>query len=505
MLKRTLVLLAVLHLLSAPAMADSAPVNPWLAASPWPISHHDSYASDASPTPAPQREDELGAPQFVATGLVNISLPMSPKYPDGQSVWWGNNMNDVYKLGLVNGRLVKLASLKKTGSMLSALSSPTSGAYAMVTKDNTYISVSGLTVTAYGDAVSGNARSAIVVKKSVTLTSDIAASDDAIVGVNMMWDGSMAFATSKGVVGVIQPDFKTIAHLTLGSGQDAVSNSIASDENGGIYVVTSQAMYRVQWTGKDVSVDPAVGGWRATYNTGAGTSAGRLGQGSGSTPTLMGSGDQRFVAITDGATVNNVVLFWRDQIPADWHPITGLDPRIAAQMPVNFNDPQRQATQNEQSLTASGFGIVAVSNDYRNVEKLSALGASGGSTLNTLTTSLVELMSGRRAVQPWGVQKFEWNPSTRQLTSPWATLSVSCPNAIPTMSSLSQRFYCVGAYQNWWTIESLDWATGTNHFRKLMSQRADYNSFYSATQLNGDGSMIYGTLDGVVYLPAIQP
>ncbi|MDO9235295.1 MAG: hypothetical protein Q7U28_04575 [Aquabacterium sp.] len=492
-------------LVSTAVMADQAPKNPWLVDSPWAINHHDSYASDTSPSPGPTAANELGVPQFVGTGPINISLPMSSLYPDGRRVWWGNDVLSVYKLALVNGKLTKVASMKKTGSPLVALRTPTSGAYTLVDRDNTYFTVSGVSMLSYRDTQPGVVTSAIKQQAAFTLPTSVTSSDDAIVGLNILWDGNLAFVTRNAVVGVVSRDFKTIQSVKLGTGEDDVSNSIATDENGGIYVVSSKAMYRVQWTGKQLSTDPSTGAWRAEYNTGsAGGSAGRLGAGSGSTPTLMGTTGQRFVVITDGADVGNMVLFWRDQIPADWRAIApGKDSRIAAEMPINFGDVNRKVTKDEQSVVVSGYGALAVSNDYSNVGAISQLGSSSP-IAGSLTNGLIQLLSASPKVQPWGVQKFEWDQASRTLRSVWATLKVSCPNAIPTMSSASNRFYCVGAHNGWWTIESLDWTTGQGHFRKYVGMLPRYNSFYSQTQLNDDGSMIYGSFDGVVYLPAVK-
>ena len=61
----------------------------------------------------------------------------------------------------------------------------------------------------------------------------------------------------------------------------------------------------------------------------------RLGPGSGSTPSLMGTkaDDDRFVVITDGQALMHLVLFWRDEVPDDWEPIApGKDPRIACEI-----------------------------------------------------------------------------------------------------------------------------------------------------------------------------
>jgi hypothetical protein len=499
---RHLVTIATMAIATAAGSALAAtPVNPWLADSPWPVTHQDPYAQAASPVPGPGSAWQLGSPQWVSTGFINITLAMSPRYPDGSRVFWGSNPAGVYKLAVVNGALKKLATYDKPGNALSGLATPTSGAYTVVDIENTFYTVSGTTLIAYRDAVPGNARSAITQARSVSLPAWLADADDAIVGLNLLWDGNIAFATRDGKAGVIRRDFTQVLGVTLGDGSEQVSNSIATDEQGGIYVVSSKAMYRVQWTGSAVSLDPATGAWRAEYNAGTdGTGGGRLGAGSGSTPTLMGTAGQKFVVITDGAKVANLVLFWRDAIPADWQPLTaGKDRRIAAEMPVNFGNPNRSETKSEQSVLVSGYGAVVVSNDYRNVGLLS--GSTGVPLIDNMLNGLIVFNSGNPLHQPWGVQKFQWDTTTKKLRSTWVRNDVSCPNAIPVMSEASNRFYCVGAHLGSWTIESLDWTSGGGHFRKYIGVLPRWNSFYASTQLTGDGGIIFGTYNGAAYLP----
>lgn len=335
---------ATLIALSAAGSAlAAAPVNPWLADSPWPVSHQHPYAQAASPHAGPTGALRLGNAQHVSTGFINITLAQSPRYPNGSRVFWGSNPSSVYKLAVINGTLTKLATLAKPGNALGNIATPTSGAYTFVDIENTFYTVQGTTLLAYRDATAGQMNSPITLARSITLPTDIAASSDAIVGINLLWDGNIAFATRDGKAGVIHRDFTQVQGVTLGAGDEKVSNSIAADEQGGIYVVSSKAMYRVQWTGSTVSLDPATGAWRAEYNAGSGgIGGGRLGAGSGSTPTLMGTSGQKFVVITDGASVANLVLFWRDGIPANWQAIAaGKDRRIAAELPVNFGNANR--------------------------------------------------------------------------------------------------------------------------------------------------------------------
>ncbi len=62
---------------------------------------------------------------------------------------------------------------------------------------------------------------------------------------------------------------------------DWVRNSIAVDEDGGIYVVSAEHMHKVMWDGKKLSTDPTDGAWTEPYRS-------SLPSGSGATPTLMG-------------------------------------------------------------------------------------------------------------------------------------------------------------------------------------------------------------------------
>lgn len=97
------------------------------------------------------------------------------------------------------------------------------------------------------------------------------------------------------------------------------NESIAVDETG-IYVVTSKRMPKVVWTGTKLSMDEADGGWQSEYNTMSdeeALTAGAISRGSGTTPTLMGFGDDpdRLVVSSDAdAKGAHLVAFWRDQI-----------------------------------------------------------------------------------------------------------------------------------------------------------------------------------------------
>jgi hypothetical protein len=132
------------------------------------------------------------------------------------------------------------------------------------------------------------------------------------------------------------------AYVTFGG--EAVDNSICIDDKGGIYVVTSKRMLRLAWTGKKLSTKEADGAWESPYEAMDPEKAmamGALSRGSGTTPTLMGFGDDpdKLVLIADAAEEGtHLVAFWREAIPDDFVQKPGtLSRRIADQIRIDIS------------------------------------------------------------------------------------------------------------------------------------------------------------------------
>lgn len=490
-------LATLLPTITAWADNNEPPKNTFLADSAWPMTHRNSYVQASSPLPGPSDRDSLRFPRYESTGFINITQAMSAPYADGSIVAWGSNMSHVYKVLASREKLTQIDRMKKPDAV--KLTNATTGAYTVLDRDNHFYVPAAGKLYAYTDATPGSANSKISLARTFELPAEVlraAPEDDAIVGLNMTYDGYLALATKRGTVMVVSRDFKQFHYLMLGdSTGEEVSNSIAVDENGGIYVVTSEAMYRVQWTGTTLTLNDADGAWRSSYENGAEVQLpGRLGSGSGSTPTLMGVGDQdKFVVITDGQRVTNLVLFWRDEIPADWQPIApGKDRRIAAEVPVDYGDAARDVSVSEQSVLVRGYGAVVVNNDYGVTEQ------SSNPSLANLINGFVVFFSNTKRYAPYGVEKFEWNPVTRTVDVAWVNNDISCPNGIPTMSTATNLFYCVGQRNAVWNIEALDWDTGVSRFYRPMTSFFIHNSFYASTQIGPFGDIWTGTTSGVV-------
>ncbi|MCP4138265.1 MAG: hypothetical protein GY754_45305 [bacterium] len=463
---------------------NEPPINKYLADSPWPMSHRNPYCQASSPYEGPKKKIERKKLETLQgmPGLITIAI--SGKYPDGSRVLWGSNIRSVFKARYKDGELNYIDSVQKADYKLFDLLNPDigiSGAYTLIDKNGDFFLPKLTKIYAYGDAESGKAGSPIALKGVFEIPASKlkkTKEDEVriINGITLTYDGMIAVTTNGGLLCLVSRNFDKAVYFRFGENEE-ISNSLACDEDGGIYVVTSQKMYRVQWTGEKLSTDEKDGGWSADYEIGENIEGVRLGLGSGSTPTLMGTGNQdKFVVITDGQELMHLVLFWRDKIPANWKKIPGSkDRRIAAQVPVTFGNASATKTLSEQSVCVRGYGALVVNNQLKTDSK------------NRIFSIL---RSGDPEIAPYGAEKFVWDPGTKKLASAWVNKEVSLPNGIPTMSAASGLIYDIGQRAGIWTFEALDWKTGISVFSYPVGNTVRYNSTWAATEI-GHGKTLY--------------
>ncbi|MDI6874368.1 MAG: PKD domain-containing protein [Actinomycetota bacterium] len=500
------------------AWSDEPPRNPYLADVYWSQSHRNSYCQASSPFPGPTDAD-IEYKRLPLIADTPIVLTFSSPYPDGRRVIWGSGVGftgqifkmdpdtftfiDQYYPQVEEGKGLQLGSI--------------TGAYNILDRDGNFFVPVEDGINAFCDETPGNRFSKIKLKASFKIPDAelIRPGEEKVVGMTMTYDGMIAFVTNLGTVGVInrQLDPQSAHYISLNGekGRDPnttleeleqVSNSIAACEKGGIYVVTDRKMYRVQWTGNELTLDPRKGAWSAEYDTDTGQQGGRLGKGSGTTPTLMGTGPgDRFVVIADGAKLMKAVLFWRDEIPKGWKPIAkGKDPRIAAEVPITFGDSSATESYTDQSPLVRGYEVVFVSNTL------------GSNIFDSIPPSLqpyTMLLSNIPGIAPRGIEKFRWNATKRKLERVWANPDISVPNCIPCMSSETNLIYVTGQRNGCWTLEAVDWDNGKSRFYYripisifgIVNFGQDFlpfaNSFYAATEIGLDGCVYTGTFGGV--------
>ncbi len=506
---------------SAPMDMNFPPKNTFAADGVNPIPHGDPAQQDSTPLPGPMdqtrrlRPDEITY-QYLGPG--HFGAFTSGLYPDGRRLIWSNGVNGVFKIDEESYEIIDhlpssvaekydetwgnkmLAKLDKNngataiGTAVKSMMplKDLSGVYTVVgANDWFYIARKDGSVIAYGDAVPGDAGSKIVEKAQFQLPPELTG---ASVGMNMTYDGWIIFPLEKGDIIAVSPDlseYRTVRlkHAdsedteTRGTGYGWVRNSIAIDKDGGIYVASRNHMHKVVWTGDQLSVDSADGAWTAKYRNGTG-------EGTGATPSLMGFGEEdKFVVFTDGDIRMNVVLMWRDDIPGDWQaPEAAPDRRIAGQAPVDMGDLKVQEIQSEQTVIVAGYGALVVNNTPRNTPFfMPTEGVGRGATIGPL--------GNNPKFQPFGVQKFEWNPSARRLETAWVNETISSPNGVPWVSTGSGQVYFIGARDNEWTLEAVNWLTGEPTFHYILGGQK-YNNMFSGPTIDEQGRVFVGAYFG---------
>ena len=123
---------------------------------------------------------------------------------------------------------------------------------------------------------------------------------------------------------------------------ETISNSFAMDKDGGVYIVSTAALYRFD-AGSDGT---PVTTWRAVYDNTGETKPSQKSAGSGTTPTVMAGGR---VAIVDNANPENVVVYRTSPNASN---------RKICQAPVFSKD----ASATENSLIAIGDSLIAENN-----------------------------------------------------------------------------------------------------------------------------------------------
>ena len=492
---------------TTPASPDGLepPCNPYLAPTLWSANHRNAYAQASSPAPGP-----VGPPEEIDVdhaGVVGdpIVVTFSPPYPDGKRVVWGSTVGptgEVFKLDPTDFSIID-EYRPQTEDGEAPQEPGMSGAYNVLDRDGHLIVGRKQALEVYGDAVAGERTSDVARLDRFDLP-DAAfcrpGSNESLIGINMTYDGHVAFATSLGNVGVVPRDpakmdaDHLVVHRINGAACDdadigtdqleQVANTIATDEDGGIYVITSDAMHRIDWDGTTLT-----DAWTTPYTSDR-TSDGSLGPGSGASPTLMGTrpGDDRFVVIYDDAQVFHLELLWRGKIPADWEGLPGEPRRVACKVPVDFGRDDGEAFS-EQSPLVRGYATVLVS-DRMQADPL-------WSHVPSRAYGWAQLAGGTPGNEPRGAARIDWDPTTRTCHTVWENPDVAIPNTIPTMSAATNMMYAVGVENGTWTLLGVDWDTGKVRLSVPTAAVPTENSLWAATTVGPDGAVYSGTFGGV--------
>ena len=397
-----------LSLLAAPTVLASGlpPVNPWLATSSYAVSHHNPAQSDATAIEGPSISKKLTLAESQYVPLIWSSAP-TYKHIGDDTVVIASSPGGIKKIRASGDDFIEISNMAYPGQEdINAAASDSAiikimndidaarhdlsdwrilfnswwmywklnigihtmpnGAYQVIDKNGYhYTNYNKHFLVKSFDNNEVDAPLVAVAHRDIVaqLPAEDAAKVDYILGIGMTYDGYIVAAAS-GTVIVTDRDLNVVDHIMFPG--ESVENSIAIDENNGIYVVTSQNMYKLAWTGTKLSTKAEDGAWKSPYEVmpeGQARDLGAASHGSGTTTSLMGfaDDDDKLVIISDGSPDGaNVVAFWRDEIPANFEKKPGtLSRRIADQIALTISP-----TTIEASPVTYDNGILVVNSTY---------------------------------------------------------------------------------------------------------------------------------------------
>lgn len=287
---------------------------------------------------------------------------------------------------------------------------------------------------------------------------------DCLIATMPDWDGRIWFFTQQGVVGTIDRGTGAVQVTQLPDGEE-VTNSVATDETGGMYVVSTHALYRLDATAEGL---PEVT-WREVYDRGTRLKPGNLSQGSGTTPTLLGD---RWVAINDNADPQtNVLVYDRRE---------GATDRLHCTQPVLADN----AGTTDNSLVAVGNSFI-IENNYGYKGPLSTI--LGKTTTPGLSRVMVEENGCHVA----------W---TNDSIAPSSVAKASLGNGLLYAYTKPKLKPALRNVVDAWYFTAIDIRTGQTVWSRLTGTGIQWNNHYAAIYLGPDGTAYIATLAGLVRL-----
>jgi hypothetical protein len=286
----------------------------------------------------------------------------------------------------------------------------------------------------------------------------VAALGESIVSVLPDWNGLLWFVTTRGKVGTVDRRSGAIHVLELAG--ETISNSFATDETGGVFIVSDHALYR--FDAGDDGVPQQT--WRQEYDRGERTKPGQVSQGSGTTPTLVG---RRFVAITDNADPRmHVVVYERGKDAGN---------RFVCKEAVF----RKGESATDNSLIAVRRSLI-VENNY---------GYSGPLAVE-----------GGASTTP-GVARVRFSKD-QGCETVWRSKEIS-PSVVPKVSLDAGLVYLYTKeprddQKDAWYLTALDYGTGKTAFKRFSGEGLGFNNNYAPITVGPNGSVYVGVLGGLV-------
>ena len=512
-------------------MSQYQKVNPYLSAAHYSLTAFDSQQSDSFPYPVPAGRfdvDLLQLPRVIG-GPVNITCLASAH----EGRMWAMGTDRVTFVDVTDGQFKPLAAMylpgitpipdesladlaaRELGSVEEASRlaralfgehpelRTANGLYTVADCDDiVYVNV-GSTIHAISLTDPNDPGAGLRVLRSLDTTTIFTPyafpgypAAVKLIGMNLTYDGHLVIGAF-GQICVVDRQFARPAAVYDFAPGQLLSNSFSVDDAGGIYVATGSLapgapglMHKLVWTGSQLSSSDADGAWVSEYPGGNWAPAVKVGTGTGSTPTVMGFGDDEdhLVVITDGQDRMHLTAFWRDRVPEG-------SSRIADAIPVTCGLSDDVAwIQSEQSVATVDGGALVVNNV----------------TSEGQDDRLIDVLVSGPVTEPArGVERFQWNDATHRWESVWSRPDLASISQVPVVS-VASRMALVNTYgDSGWEVTGVDWATGETIHRTVFGHITAGNGAYALVQFLSGGDMIFTSVTGPVRVPlsrlAAQP
>lgn len=452
------------------------PRNPFMAANERSNLHNDAYQTNAYPQAGPSGAAAAEVSAYLQEECASVTFDRRGRIVTVCVGAVGETLDvlDPTSLHLLATYPLPSESRVGPGTLTGGTSSSTFGGggyFYLDDKDEAVVpTVDGRIAVL---AIGASERPAITLRKVYDLRSVIAGQK--LESALPDWHGNLWFVTTGGIVGIADPSGSGARILQLRSPRNAASNagqpelvgnSFAIDETGGVFVVSEEAMYRLD----AVHGHPVIS-WRAPYDRGHRLKPGQANFGSGTTPTLIGSARHHrggLVAITDNADPSmHVDVFPRGRYGPH---------RMVCSVPIFRGHPG--ANSDENNLISLGNRLWA-ENNY---------GKPGPVIVGSTVPGMQEIRITAHGCR-----------------AGWESDAVQVPSVVSKVSARSGLIYTYthptqrsAASPEAWYLTALDARTGRFRWSRLVGIGGFYNNYYAPVTIGPTGALYVGTLGGIV-------
>ena len=235
----------------SPVAAPRPPQHPFLAPDPGNNIHNDAYMTDTYPGPGPLGVSPAVTSTLQVAECASLTFDRRGRL---ETVCVGATTPALKLFDPTTLKQLASYRLPNRRLGLDVFSDFSGGGYFYLDhRDRAVIPTGTNHVRVVGQNRAGTA---FVLRRDYDLTGAMARYDK-IVSVLPAWTGELVFVTERGLVGAVRRGSGAVRVLPLG---ETITNSFAVDETGGIYVVTTAALYRLDL----VAGTPQVS-WREKY------------------------------------------------------------------------------------------------------------------------------------------------------------------------------------------------------------------------------------------------